>query len=115
VRVHKNHNSDPTTKSPSICFIDGDSGQKDSDSEKIFRLYEQCPESYIYDKVKDKIVEVKGRLTVALQLSYEKADDIEKIVGDVRLTNYDEHLLFAVRANTPPFRAVTLGNANKKW
>jgi AAA15 family ATPase/GTPase len=95
VSVNKHHNIDPTKASPSICFIDGDSMQKESLPDKIFRLPGLGPESYIYDKLLDKIAEVKGKLSVALHLPYDKADIVEQTIKDIRTTNRDEHLLFA--------------------
>jgi AAA15 family ATPase/GTPase len=95
VSINENHNIDPTRNKPSICFIDGDSKQKENDDKKVFRLPGIGPESYIYDCILDKINEVKGKLTVALHLPFEKADFVERSIRDIRLTNRDEHLLFS--------------------
>jgi hypothetical protein len=80
ISVHNSHNIDPTRSVQSICFIDGDSLQKDSAEEGIFRLPGSAPESYIYDKIQDKIYEVKGELAVSLQMPYEKADLVEHMM-----------------------------------
>ena len=95
VNVNKHHNIDPTKASPSICYIDGDSEQIDSKDKKVFRLPGLGPESYIYDKIMDKIVDVKGKLAVAFHLPFEKADKVEEIVIEIRRSNMDEHLLYA--------------------
>jgi hypothetical protein len=50
VKVNKYHNIDPSNKVPSICFIDGDSRQKESAEDRIFRLPGGIPESFIYDE-----------------------------------------------------------------
>ena len=95
VNVTTNHNVDPTSTSPAICYLDGDSEQKEVQEKNIFRLPGLGPESFIFDKILDKLNEVKGKLTVALHLPYDKADYIEGILRDIRTTNRDEHLLFA--------------------
>jgi AAA15 family ATPase/GTPase len=108
VNVNKHHKLDPTNNVPSICFIDGDSRQTVSDEMKIFRLLGQGPESYIYDKVRDKISEAKAKLAVKLNLSIEKQDFVEKIVKEVRLTNRDEHLLFSQLGEKAGFISETI-------
>jgi AAA15 family ATPase/GTPase len=95
VNVNKNHNNDPSIKSKSICFIDGDSKQIDNENTKVFRLPGLGPESYIFDKIMDKITDVKGELAVSLQLRYEKQNEVEAVLREIRTTNRDEHLLFS--------------------
>ncbi|MCW7490927.1 ATP-dependent nuclease [Leptospira meyeri] len=95
VTINRNHNIDPTIKSPSICYIDGDSSQNDNEESKVYRLPGLSPEAYIFDKVLDIISQVKGQLSVALHLPFEKADFVEKSVKETRTTNRDEHLLFS--------------------
>ena len=38
VAINKYHNDDPSVKFKSICIIDGDSKQQDSEADKVFRL-----------------------------------------------------------------------------
>jgi len=95
VKVNKMHNIDPTSNYPSVCFIDGDSVQKVSDSDKVFRLPGDAPETYIYDKVLDVIDEHGGLLAVSLHRNFEDQDRICSIIKEVRLTNRDIHLLFS--------------------
>jgi len=95
VSINRHHNLDPTRKFKSICYIDGDSRQIESDSENVFRLPGEGPESYIYDHIIDIIDSQKGLLSVNLQMPHEQQDRIESIVRSIRLTNLDEHTLFS--------------------
>ena len=47
VAINKYHNDDPSVKFKSICIIDGDSKQQDSEADKVFRLPGESPEKYI--------------------------------------------------------------------
>jgi len=95
VRINKSHNSDPSIKTISLCFLDGDSRQVDNPKEKIFRLPGESPEGYIYDCIIEKIDECKGELSVALLLKYEENDEMKKTIKEIRQSNRDEHLLFS--------------------
>jgi AAA domain, putative AbiEii toxin, Type IV TA system len=95
VSINKHHNSDPSMKTPSICFIDGDSKQNTSDSEKVYRLPGQSPESYVFNEVMDDWQASGGRLAVALLQKYEQADKVRQICESVQLSNMDPHLLFS--------------------
>jgi hypothetical protein len=57
----------------------------------IYRLPGQSPESYIYDKVVEKLNEVSGELAVALLRPYEEEAKVADIVRSVRNTNRDTH------------------------
>jgi predicted ATPase len=99
VSVNKYHNLNPTKTYVSICIIDGDSEQTDSDEHKVYRLPGEYPESYIYDLVLEKVNSVAdsviGELTVALHKQYEKQEEVKEILNEVRKTNRDYHLLFS--------------------
>ncbi len=97
VNVHNVHNEDPAARIPSVCYIDGDSQQEESEENRVFRLPGDNlpPETYIYDAVMDDIESLKGRLTVALQLPFERQDEIANRVRDVRRDTRDHHLLFS--------------------
>ena len=95
VRVHRDHNIDPSVPQPSICLIDGDSRQQDSATDSIYRLPGESPESYIYDKVVEKLDEVSGELAVALLRPYEEEARVAEIVRSVRNTNRDPHVLYS--------------------
>lgn len=95
VRVHKDHNINPTVAQPSVCLIDGDSQQEESDTDDIYRLPGQSPESYVYDSVLDKLDEVSGELAVALLKPYEEESKVADVVRSVGNTNRDFHLLYS--------------------
>lgn len=95
VAINRHHNQDPTARFASICFIDGDSQQEESENNKVYRLPGEMPETYIYDKVIDELDQAKGTLAVGFQLPFDRADEVAKLVRDVRLTNRDGHNLFS--------------------
>lgn len=99
VLVNKYHNLNPANKYKSICFIDGDSEQKESENDKVYRLPGDYPESYIYDKILEKIESrtesIIGELTVSLHRPFEMQEEIKQIIKEIRLTNRDYHLLFS--------------------
>jgi hypothetical protein len=95
VRVNRDHNLDPSVSQPSVCLIDGDSRQQDTATDSIYRLPGESPESYIYDKVVEKLDEVSGELAVALLRPYEEETRVAEIVRSVRNTNRDPHLLYS--------------------
>lgn len=99
VLVNKYHNLNPSIRYKSLCFIDGDSSQLESESDNVFRLPGDYPESYIYDRILEKIDSqtdsIIGELTVSLHKPYEMQDEIRKIIKEVRITNRDYHLLFS--------------------
>lgn len=95
VTVHRGRKLDPSVSQPSVCLIDGDSKQQDSLTDFIYRLPGQSPESYIYDKVVEKLDEISGELAVALLRPYEEEAKVAEIVRSVRNTNRDPHLLYS--------------------
>lgn len=95
VKVHKNHNVDPSVHQKSVCIVDGDSEQKDDPEEFIFRLPGQCPESAVYDNILEKIDTISGELSVALLKPYEFESQLKQHMQSVRNTNRDSHLLYA--------------------
>src|SRR5262249_38920939 len=96
VTVNKHHNIDPSTKHlPSACYIDGDSNQSESITERVFRLPGESPETFIYDQVVDQLATQMGVLAVSVHRRFEEQHFVEKVVRDVRLTNVDHHVLFS--------------------
>lgn len=93
VKVNAMHNVDPSRRFPSVCYIDGDSLQEESPTAKVFRLPGECPESYIFNTVLDKIDEYIGTLAVAMHRPYEDSNRVRDILMQVKLTNRDPHLL----------------------
>lgn len=99
VMVNKYHNVNPSTTYESICIIDGDSNQAESEQDKVYRLPGESPEAYIYDAVLEKVNSdsdsVIGELTVALHRKYEDQESVKEILNNIRRTNRDPHLLFS--------------------
>lgn len=95
VSIHKHHNEDPSIRSKSVCFIDGDSQQVEDKASFIIRLPGQSPEAYIYDAILEKAEDIIGTLAVALLKRYDEHKAILEILRSVRNTNRDPHLLFA--------------------
>ncbi len=95
VKVHKNHNIDPTSKFPSACYIDGDSKQRDDLRERIVRLPGQMPEAHVFDGVVEKAESLGGVLAVRLMQPHSAADATIATLKKHRLTNRDPHVLFA--------------------
>lgn len=95
VTVHKGRQLDPSVPQPSVCLIDGDSQQQDSADLLIYRLPGESPESYIYDKIVEKLSDISGELTVALLRPYEEEAKVINVVQSVYNTNRDHHLLYS--------------------
>jgi len=95
VAINVHHNKDPSTKVPSICYIDGDSKQSENDVNRIYRLPGQSPEAYVFDKTMESWENFGGKLAVALLQRFENADRVKEVCEKVRITNRDPHLLFS--------------------
>ncbi|KKK52579.1 hypothetical protein LCGC14_3103470, partial [marine sediment metagenome] len=104
VKINRHHNRDPTRRFESICFIDGDSQQKDSPDDHVYRLPGEGPESYVYSQILDVLETTKGVLSVSLQHPYIQADSISDIVRQTHMTNRDEHVLQRVTVQNDDIR-----------
>lgn len=95
VKVNKNHNVDPSTKFPSACFIDGDSQQEASASDRVIRLPGNAPEAFIFDTVMEKASSIGGILSVRLLQPHSLSDKVLSVLRERRITNHDPHILFS--------------------
>lgn len=97
VNINKYHNLNPSKKkTPSICFIDGDSKQVADDAKLVFRLPGAAsPETHVFFAVLEKIEDAKGILVVSLHKRFEDGENVAKVIDEIRVTNFDPHLLFA--------------------
>lgn len=95
VKVNKNHNTDPSSKFPSACFIDGDSQQSESVSDRVFRFPGSAPEAHVFDAVMEKAASVGGILSVRLLQPHASSDKVLAVLKEKRLTNHDPHILFS--------------------
>jgi hypothetical protein len=115
VSVNVHHNQDPSTTNPSICLIDGDSQQEESEPGRVFRLPGQTPESFVFDQVMEEWDAWGGKLCVALLQPFDRSDRVRQICEQVRTTNRDPHLLFSQvgeRIGLVPESTVALAFAN---
>ena len=95
VKTHLGHLSNPAIQFRSICFIDGDSKQKDDEEKWIFRLPGAMPESTVFDAVLRNLSNNIALLTVSCQRSLEKQSVVAKIMENISRTSRDPHLLFS--------------------
>lgn len=94
VAINKYHNKDPSSRVPSICYIDGDSKQEENPDEGVYRLPGGRPESFIFESVMENFSDVGGKLTVALLQPFERSEKVKSACEQVAITNSDSHLLF---------------------
>lgn len=95
VAMNRYHNTNPSINIPSVCVIDGDSRQVESDEDRVYRLPGELPEAYIFDSCIDQWASIGGKLSVALLQRFEDSQRILEICKEVRLSNKDAHLLFS--------------------
>lgn len=95
LRIHLDHNLDPSVKFPSVCVLDGDSLQKDDQKKLTFRLPGDMPESYIFDKVMATLDRTSGELAVAMLRPFDEEAKVRAVIESVGNTNRDPHLLFS--------------------
>jgi hypothetical protein len=84
----------PAISFRSLCFIDGDSKQKELASDGIFRLPGDLPETTIFNDVLRTLPDNIALLTAACQRPLSRQSEVEKAIQSVSQTNRDPHLLF---------------------
>lgn len=94
VKIHTNHNHDPSVKFKSVCFVDGDSQQKDDQEKGVFRLPGTNPEETIFSDVSRNLDKNIAILTAALQRPLSLQGKISETIKNVLKTNRDPHILF---------------------
>jgi len=94
VRTHNAHQLNPAVSFRSVCFIDGDSQQRDDPSSNIFRLPGANPELTVFNAVLANLDENIAVLTAACQRPITKQEQVAKVIREVSQTNRDPHLLF---------------------
>ncbi len=95
VKTHLSHSTNPAISFHSLCFVDGDSKQKEDNENCIFRLPGLIPEATVFDAVLKNLDNNIALLTVACQRSLDKQSIVAKIIQDVSHTTRDPHLLFS--------------------
>ena len=94
VKTHTSHAANPAVTFRSMCVIDGNSEQKESEADCVFRLPGSVPESTVFNAVLMNLDQNLALLTVALQRPLSKQEEVAKAIRDVSHTNRDAHLLF---------------------
>jgi len=95
IKIHTSHNEDPSVTHRSLCFLDGDSAQKEDHGKSIFRLPGSVPELEVFNRVKDSMHQNAAVLTAACQRPLSCQELVVSAVRDIANTNRDPHLLFA--------------------
>lgn len=94
VKMHQMHEKNPAVPTRSICIIDGDSLQIETQS--VIRLPGFMPESYIYDAINERIKETQADLCERLGLdSVRYQYEVAKRVRETRLLTRDSHIIFS--------------------
>ena len=91
VAMNKYHNANPAIQTPSICIIDGDSRQSESEADRVYRLPGEAPESYVFDTVVEEWPQIGGKLSVAVHSRFEDSNKVLDICKSVRRQNMDPH------------------------
>lgn len=95
VKTHLSHRANPAISFHSLCFIDGNSKQREDNENRIIRLPGLIPELTVFDSVLNNLDNNIALLTVACQRSLDKQAIVAKIIRDVSHTIRDPHLLFS--------------------
>lgn len=95
VKMNKFNNLNPEQKAPSISVIDGDSREKESNQEKVYRLPGNEPELFIYKDILDNIDEIIVPLCYALGWDTNKQSELVKSMEVLLHTNREYHNLFS--------------------
>jgi predicted ATPase len=95
VKVNRNHNLDPSSKIPSVCYIDGDSQQAESGTDRVYRLPGGSPEAYVFDRTLEQAASIGGLVAVRLLQTFASSDQIVEKLREIRRTNHDPHVLFS--------------------
>ncbi|MGE0084878.1 MAG: AAA family ATPase [Desulfococcaceae bacterium] len=94
VSIHKNHLIDPSTKSISLCVLDGDSSEEADEDRGIYKLPGTMPETEIFNYVHNNITSFLAVLTASLHIPLGRQDLVANVLKKVSCTNRDQHLIF---------------------
>lgn len=95
VATNAYHNKNPAVHVKSVCVIDGDSRQKESDSDAVFRLPGAAPEAHVFEQVMDAWGTIGARVAVGLQRQPQDEAVVLEACRAVYRLCHDKHLLFA--------------------
>ncbi|WP_459549910.1 ATP-dependent nuclease [Nocardia sp. X0981] len=95
IKVTVQHNADPTSTFPAICFVDGDQASEVDPDNRIFTLPGSAsPEAHVFHCVERRLDELAARLTLALHLPIERQEEVKSVVRQRALTNRDIHVIW---------------------
>jgi AAA15 family ATPase/GTPase len=95
IKIHQGHSANPAVSFHSICFIDGDSRQKEDDTGRIYRLPGDMPETTVFNNILNNLESNIALLTAACQRPLEKQGEVAEEIRKVSRANRDPHLLFS--------------------
>jgi len=95
VATHMAHSKNPAVSFNSLCIIDGDSQQHESEENGILRLPGKQPELTVYNDIMSQIKNNIAVLTVACQRDPSAQSTVLQEVEATIITNRDPHLLYS--------------------
>lgn len=95
IKTHLSHSINPALQFHSICFIDGDSNQKEDPKARIFKLPGETPEHTVFNSVASHLEKNIEMLTIACQISPARQKEVSAHIRSISRTNRDPHLLFS--------------------
>lgn len=95
VNMNTQHNQDPASKIPSVCFVDGDQPTLASAQDKVFLFPGQEPEEFILNQVYSVKDIFAAKLALALHQSTEDASRVIEVMATAKRSTIDAHNLFA--------------------
>lgn len=94
-KIHRAHMQDPSSRSKSICVIDGDSQQEEDNSKGIFRLPGEQPEFTVFNDVRKHLEKNIAKLTLNCQLPLSKQEEVKRVIIEASNSNRDPHILYS--------------------
>jgi ABC-type multidrug transport system ATPase subunit len=95
VETQRAQRKNPAVPFLSLCYVDGDSRQKEDAALGVYRLPGGMPEKTIVESVMKNVDKNISRLTIACQMSPGRVEEVQKAIDLVLQTNRDPHLVFA--------------------
>lgn len=94
VSTHNHHGINPAMRFRSMCVIDGDSTQIESDEKSIIRLPGDQPELTVFNDVKEALDEELAILTVACHRQPNAQEQMKQAISRITAVNRDPHVIF---------------------
>ena len=92
INTHRSHNKNPSIGFKSMCVLDGDSAQPNSEADGVLRLPGKQPELTVYSDILDRLDSVLALVTVSCQRAPESQTVVERAIRSVITTNRDPHV-----------------------